>query len=283
MSSTFSTYEINLLNANRIPNYPDSNSLEKYLLSEKNTNNSTFTIAKLTTTNGIFTLPITSRTYRGILIHELYHSEFFKSQYSLLGNILSVEDLRDPSVKWKPTYNINSRVVLPLSYNQAESLFNNSNQIKRYLKKYPLNICKSINGEMVSATMDRFNIENLGSTTSECLEYDTYITGRDLTRKYFSLASNTGIHKSIVELQILVKNNTLILYYINTYYIKDLQNKTERVGLNSYYTVVKLAATIAKELGHKNFIIDFGIIFKFHYKLQIPNSFLSGTTLTFTK
>lgn len=284
MSYNFSDYEISLINSNRLPYYyPDGKSLEKYLLADAKTGNLDFTLALFTTDNGKFVLPITSRTYRGILVHQLYHSEFFKNQYSMITGISHIQDLRNKSIIWEPKYNMNSRVVLRLNCSNVDNILGAKSSIKRYLKKYPLEISNTADENLITATIDRFNIANLGATSSEYIERDMYLTGMDTSRRYFSLSNRSGEHKAIVELQVDTQNSVPTIYWVNSYYLKTQENKDQRVGLNSYYTVVRLAAIVAKELGYSNIDIDFGIIFKFHYKLKIPGSFLAGHTMTFIK
>jgi hypothetical protein len=284
MSAQFNDREKSLLDNNKLEHYyPNSGLLEKYLIDESTTSNSKFTLALFNTENGKFVLPITSRQYGNRTVSELYHSEFFKTQYSKINRIMNITDLKDPSVSWRPILIDNSRVTLNLNCNDAESILYSKSDIKRYLKKYPLETCDIIDGSLITATVNRFNIENLGSTTNECVEYDIYQTRCDSTRRYFSLATPQGEHRSIVELQVEIRNYKLVVHYVNTYYIKDERSLKERTGLNSYYNVVLLASNIAKEIGYEDFTIDFGLIFRFRYKLQIPGSFLAGTTLAFIK
>lgn len=284
MSLKFSDNEVALINNNKLPYYyPDGKLLEQYLLADAKTGNLDFTLALFTTENGKFVLPITTRTYSGRLVRQLYHSEFFKNQYSLITGISQIQDLRNKSAIWEPQYIMNSRVAIELDCSKVDSILSAKNTIKRYLKKYPLEISSVVDESLVTATIDRFNLENLGATTGEYIERDLYTTGKDTSRRYFSLSSKTGEHKSIVELQVNIESSTLTVYYINTYYLKTPENKTQRVGLNSYYTVLKLAAIVAQELGHTTVTVDFGITFRFDYKLKIPGTFLTGHTMTFIK
>lgn len=285
MSAPFNDQEKLLLNNNKLPHfYPNSELLEKYLIDESKTGNSNFTIALFTTENGKFVLPITSRQYGERTVSELYHSEFFKTQYSGINRITHIQDLRDPSVLWKPILINNSRAILNIDSQSADKILNSKRDIKYHIKNHGLHESNSdIDGNLIKIAVDRFNIENLGNITNEYVEHDLWLSKNDSTRRYFSLSNKNNEQRSILELQIEISNSGLVIHYINAYYIKDLKSKIEKTGLNSYYSVVKLACKVAQELGFSKLTIDFGLIFRFPYKLKIPGSILGGSTMILVK
>lgn len=284
MSEKFSISEKLLLDSNIMPGfYPDSAKIEAYLLDEYTTGNSDFTIASVTTSKGIFTLPITTRQYRGIEVSELYKSEYFKAQYADIYDIYQIHDLRNPSTIWKPKYIHNSRAVLNMVCGGSDSILNSKRDIRYHIKNHGLHEIHDTSSTLVKNTIDRFNLHNLGSIPRLCIEQDLYTFRQDSTRSYYTFANKRGELRAVVELQIEIRNFALVIHFINVYYIKDAKAKFEKTGLNAYYSVVKLADRMAKELGYANVTIDFGVIFKFHYKLKIPGTVLSGTTIALIK
>ena len=264
--------------------YPNSEQLEKYLISESLTGNSHSTLATFSLSNYSITLPITTRKYRNRVVSQLYHSEFFKTQYANIHTATSIIDLRNKANKWKPIMLDNSRALLTIQCGTSNKVLNSKRDIKYHIKNHELyDTSDEADTNLIRLTTNRFNIENLGSVVDDCVEYDIYVSKCDNSRKYFTLANKHGEHRAILELQIEVQNNSLVVHYINAYYIKDQKSKDEKTGLNSYYSVVKLADKIAQELGYSKVTIDFGVIFNFDYKLKIPGTILGGNTMIFIK
>lgn len=265
--------------------YPDSQSLERYLLDEATTGNSHTTLATFSTSTGEITLPITTRKYHDRIISQLYHSEFFKTQYSNIVDIQNINDLRG-KYKWK-SFNIpNSRAILDVCVSKIdpENILHSKNNISRYIRKYDLIIeTNTYDCDFIRKTVDRFDTHNLKKTKKECIEADIFLNQKDDTRRYFTLKNQQGINRAILELQIQKNNDTIIIHHINTYYEKNDVSRNERTALVSYYKILQIAHTIAKEQGYEKLIIDFGVVFNFPYKLNIPGTVLGGNTLIFLK
>jgi len=262
--------------------YPSSKQLEKYLMSESLTGNSHSTLATFSLSNYNITLPITTRKYHNRIVSQLYHSEFFKTQYSTIIDIHKIVDMRSAHTQWKPIVIPNSRAILTITSGTSDKVLNSKRDIRSDIKNRGLyDTFNEGNASLIKLTIDRFNIENLGIDVKNCIEYDVYISKCDNTRKYFTLTNKCGEQQAILELQIGIQANSLIIYYINSYYIKDKTSKSQKTGLSSYYSVVKLADRIAQELGYSKVTIDFGVIFNFNYKLKIPETVLGGNTMIF--
>ena len=262
--------------------YPNSEQLEKYLMSESLTGNSHSTLATFSLSNYNITLPITTRKYHNRIVSQLYHSEFFKTQYSTIIDVHKIVDIRNTHTQWKPFLIPNSRAILTIKSGTSDKVLNFKRDIRYHIKNFGLyDTFDEGNPNLIRLTTNRFNIENLGTNVKNCIEYDVYISKCDNTRKYFTLNNKCGEQRAILELQIEIQANSLIIHYINSYYIKDKTSKSQKIGLNSYYSVVKLADRIAQELGYSKVTIDFGVIFNFDYKLKIPGTVLDGNTMIF--
>jgi hypothetical protein len=264
--------------------YPDNDSLESFLLSESKTGNSFTTLVNVDTNLGNFTLPLTTRKYKDRIVSQLYHAEYFKTQYSSIGVIHNVTDLRKSTNLWRPRIINSSRAILtiPTDSNFIDMLLNSKKSIKRYRKKYGLfpETTTTHDVDLISKTVDRFNTENLGSTICENLESYMFKTQIDRNRYYFTLFNDGGIRKCVLELQV-EKSQDIVVHYINTYYDKENGSRSERIALMSYYCIPEIAIDLAKKCGYSKVTIDFGVIFGYNYKLSIPETQLSGKTLIF--
>ena len=98
--------------------YPNSKQLEKYLMSESLTGNSHSTLATFSLSNYNITLPITTRKYHNRIVSQLYHSEFFKTQYSKIIDIHKIVDMRSAHTQWKPIVIPNDILIKYLSTNE---------------------------------------------------------------------------------------------------------------------------------------------------------------------
>ena len=286
MLEKFNSYEKELLDETRklIDVYPNADDLENYLLAEASSNNSFSTLVSIQTNEHSFVLPITSRKYHNRIISQLYHSEYFKTQYSQIHDIVSIKDLRQ-HVRWKPVLIPNSRSIITLNTsNNSDAILNSKYEIKRYRKKYRLFPTHPLEEDvhLIQSGVDRFNIINLGRKVSRSVELDFYKNRNDNTRRYYTLVNEYGERRCVLELQVQ-NHNKLTVHYINSYYVKDVKSKIERTGLNSYYEILTLAMYIAKELCYNEVTIDFGVIFNFPYKLKIPGTHKTGNTLIFVK